>query len=54
MSAALDVHYDDERSRAMAAAVLFETWDTPLPAAEYVEDCENVQPYAPGEFSNRS
>ncbi|MGE5193547.1 MAG: endonuclease V [Deltaproteobacteria bacterium] len=53
MIAALDVHYDDSRSRATGAAVLFENWDAAVPTAEYTGDVENVQPYVPGEFFRR-
>ncbi len=53
MIAALDVHYDDARSRATGAALLFEDWEAAAPTAEYIEEVEKVQPYVPGEFFRR-
>ena len=53
MIAALDVHYDQRRSVGTAAAVLFANWDDAVPAAEFTEVNENIQPYVPGEFFRR-
>ena len=53
MIAALDVHYDDSRSRATGAAVLFDLWEDAAPAAEFTAIVENVSPYVPGEFFRR-
>ena len=53
MIAALDVHYDQRRSVGTAAAVLFANWDDAVPAAEFTEVVERIQPYIPGEFFRR-
>lgn len=53
MIAALDVQYDDTARTALAAAVVFEHWDSATHIAEYTAMCGEVAPYQPGEFFRR-
>lgn len=53
MIVALDVHYDENKSLAVAAAVVFANWDDAAPAAEYTAVVDHIQPYTPGEFFRR-
>lgn len=53
MIAALDVHYDETRRDATAAAVVFRCWSDAEPTAEYAARCADIQPYAPGQFFQR-
>jgi deoxyribonuclease V len=50
---ALDVHYDDATSSALAAAVTFQSWSDATPVATYTTRVENVAPYVPGRFFER-
>lgn len=53
MIAALDVQYDDPKLSALAAAVVFERWDSAAQIADYTESCVDIRPYQPGEFYRR-
>lgn len=53
MIAALDVQYDDPKLSALAAAVVFDRWDSPGQIADYTESCVDIRPYQPGEFYRR-
>jgi deoxyribonuclease V len=53
MIAALDVYYDEARSRGLAAAVVFHDWGDSQPAAEYTAVVEKIEPYVPGQFFRR-
>jgi deoxyribonuclease V len=53
MLAALDVQYDDEKSQAVGAAILFRDWEDAVPVSEYTAVFKGVAPYAPGEFFRR-
>lgn len=48
MIAALDVHYSD--TKASAAAVVFESWDSETPLSTYVVSTQNCGDYLPGQF----
>jgi deoxyribonuclease V len=50
---ALDVHYDDTTSTALAAAVAFQAWSDAAPLNTYTTQVENVAPYVPGRFFER-
>src|SRR2546423_14030334 len=53
MIAALDVQYDENNSRAVAAAVVFPNWDDATPTAEYIAIVDHIHPNTPGEFFRR-
>jgi deoxyribonuclease V len=53
MIAALDVHYDEARCDATAAAVVFGHWSDAPPHSEYTTRCESIREYVPGEFFKR-
>ena len=53
MIAALDVSYDEASSLGTAAAVVFENWNDPAPASEYVATITKIEAYTPGEFFKR-
>jgi deoxyribonuclease V len=53
MIAALDVHYDEPRSRGNPAAVVFGAWEDAIPVAQYAAGVGGIQPYVPGEFFRR-
>ena len=53
MQVALDVSYDEEQKTARAAAVVFKDWQDCQPLAQYTIDCEEVEPYQPGQFFKR-
>jgi deoxyribonuclease V len=53
MIAAFDVQYDDARSVATAAAVVFAQWTDAVPTGECTTLIQNIQPYIPGEFFRR-
>lgn len=48
MIAALDVHYSD--TKASAAAVVFERWDSERPLRTYAGSTQNCGDYLPGQF----
>ncbi|MCR9165027.1 MAG: endonuclease V [Nannocystaceae bacterium] len=52
MIVATDVHYDSD-TEARAAAVVFERWSDPTPAATYVDRANDFGPYVPGRFYER-
>jgi len=47
----LDVHYKGTRARA--ACVLAESWESESPESSYVQDIDAVGPYEPGSFFRR-
>lgn len=53
MLAALDVQYDDTSLTALAAAVVFERWNSSAPLTEFAVSCADILPYQPGEFYRR-
>jgi hypothetical protein len=53
MIAALDVHYDETASSALAAAVVFQNWDDERPLREYTVRCNGIAAYVPGQFFQR-
>jgi deoxyribonuclease V len=53
MLAAVDVHYNDQSSTAMAAAIGFNDWTDDRPASEHRALIANVAPYVPGSFFER-
>jgi deoxyribonuclease V len=53
MITALDVQYDDNHGRALAAAVVLHDWPDKHPAAEYTVVCRDIQSYVAGEFYRR-
>lgn len=53
MIAALDVQYDDATNSALAAAVVFESWEHEQPLREYIVRCHDVAAYVPGQFFQR-
>lgn len=52
MIVATDVHYTSD-IEARAAAVVFDVWDAPSPAATYVQRATGFGPYVPGRFFER-
>jgi len=53
MIAALDVHYDDGVSSALAAAVVFQNWEDEEPLREYTVCRNGIAAYIPGQFFQR-
>lgn len=53
MIAALDVHYDEIASSALAAAVVFRNWEDEEPLREYTVCCKGIAEYVPGQFFQR-
>ena len=53
MIAALDVHYDEIESSALAAAVVFQNWEDEEPLQEYTVRCNGIAAYVPGQFFQR-
>jgi len=53
MIAALDVHYDEIASSALAAAVVFQNWEDEEPLREFTVRCDGIAPYVPGQFFQR-
>jgi deoxyribonuclease V len=53
MIAALDVHYDEIASSALAAAVVFQNWEDEEPLREYTVRCNGIAAYVPGQFFQR-
>ena len=53
MIAALDVHYDESRNSANAAAVVFGQWSDATAQSEYTALFSGIQAYVPGEFFKR-
>ena len=45
MIAALDVHYDEIASSALAAAVVFQNWEDEEPLREYTVRCNGIAAY---------
>lgn len=52
MIVATDVHYESD-TEARAAAVVFERWSDPGPAATYADRATGFGPYVPGRFYER-
>lgn len=53
MIAALDVHYDEIESSALAAAVVFQNWEDEEPLQEYTVRYNGIAAYVPGQFFQR-